>query len=477
MIKPVRFIIQRVPAARMRGMSLVETMVGMAISLFVMLALVAIYVNVARGNEELAKTNSLIENGRISLQIIEADLVHAGFWDGYLPRFDDLTASETPGDVASALPDPCTPYASWDGAYKTNLVAIPLQSTDVLWSGAGCLSPAAQRPGTDAVAIHYLETCIPGAANCDAPIANRLYFQNSTCAAEKLAGTASGGTASSITFNSASATNNAYSGAVIRTISGVGAGQFRSITDYNGSTRTATVSPNWSVAPNSTTVFALEYVLGTSAFPLHKRNCVGTGIPAALPVTAGTSADLRRFISNIYYVADLPHPDLPGETVPTLMRSQFDLAGGVLVQRAPVALIDGVESLRVEIGIDDVSETGAPVDFSGATQWADPATMTSPTNRGDGVPDRFVRCTTASPCTAADLINAVAVKLWVLARSREQSRDYVDAKQYCLGALDSAGACPADSIVAAVNDHYKRHVFSTSVRLVNVSGRRETPFP
>ena len=99
----------------MRGMSLVETMVGMAIALIVMLALVAVYVNVARGNEELAKTNSLIENGRISLQIIEGDLVHAGFWDGYLPRFDDLTASEIPGDVAIALPDPCTPYASWDG--------------------------------------------------------------------------------------------------------------------------------------------------------------------------------------------------------------------------------------------------------------------------------------------------------------------------------------------------------------------------
>jgi type IV pilus assembly protein PilW len=25
------------------------------------------------------------------------------------------------------------------------------------------------------------------------------------------------------------------------------------------------------------------------------------------------------------------------------------------------------------------------------------------------------------------------------------------------------------------NDHYKRHVFSTSVRLTNISGRRETP--
>jgi type IV pilus assembly protein PilW len=177
----------------------------------------------------------------------------------------------------------------------------------------------------------------------------------------------------------------------------------------------------------------------------------------------------------VYYVADVAHPDQADQIVPTLMRSELDLASGALTQRPPVALIDGIEALRIEVGVDDVSETGAAVDFTQPIDWEDPATMTSPTNRGDGVPDRLVHCDTATPCAVADLMNAVVVKLWVLARSRDTSAGYVDQKSYCLGTIDPAdGSCPQE--IPAANDHYKRHVFSTSVRLINVSGRRETPF-
>jgi type II secretory pathway pseudopilin PulG len=476
MTHPQRKQFDRHGIARARGMSLVETMVAMTISLVILLALVSVYVNVARSNEELSKANGLIENGRFSLQMIEGDLVHAGFWDGYLPQFDDLTTEDIPGDAATAVPDPCVPYALWNGTYKTNLVAIPVQTSDTLWAGLGCVSPLVKRAGTDAIAVHYLETCVPGDPGCDPIVAGRVYFQNSTCAAEKLAGTAAGATASTITFTSASNVTNLYRGAMIRQLSGPGIGETRSILSYNGGTLTATVTPNWLNVPAAGTTYALEYVLGTTSFPLHRRDCVGTGVPAGLPVTAGTLASRRRYVSNIYYVTDVVQG---GQTVPTLVRSQFSVVAGTPRHAAPERLIDGVEMLRVELGIDDVSETGEAVDFSVAIDWDDPATKATPKNRGDGSPDRFVRCTTATPCTPADLMNAVAVKIWVLARSRDQSLDYVDAKDYCLGTLDASGDCPADSIVAAadVEDNYKRHVFSTSVRMVNVSGRRETPFP
>jgi hypothetical protein len=39
------------------------------------------------------------------------------------------------------------------------------------------------------------------------------------------------------------------------------------------------------------------------------------------------------------------------------------------------------------------------------------------------------------------------------------------------------GSCPAANTIAAANDHFKRHVFTTSMRLSNISGRRETPEP
>jgi Tfp pilus assembly protein PilW len=460
-----------------RGVTLVELMISITISMLVLLALVSLYVNLARANDEMAKTNSLIENGRFALQVMENDLVHAGYWGGYLPQFDDLTAATAPGDIPTLLPNPCTPYASWDSFYKTSLIGIPVQASDVLWPGSGCTSPAVQRPGTDALVVRHLDMCVPGDVNCDALTAGRLYFQNSFCSAEKNAGTASGASSNTLVLGSgASSTNSAYVGVMIHTAGGTGAGQYRWINAYNGSTKTATLSTAWTVIPDNSTTYALEYVLGTSAYPLHKHDCVGTGAPATLPVTAGTIAERRRFVSNLYYIANAAHPDNAGEVVPTLMRSQLDVAAGVLSQRPPVALIDGIEAFRVEFGVDDVSETGDAVDFTQPIDWDDPTTMTTPTNRGDGAPDRFIHCTTAGPCAVSDLMNAVLVKVWVLARSRDTSRGYTDGKAYCLGSLDpDDGSCP--QLIAAANDQYKRHVFSTSVRLVNVSGRRETPFP
>jgi type IV pilus assembly protein PilW len=90
------------------------------------------------------------------------------------------------------------------------------------------------------------------------------------------------------------------------------------------------------------------------------------------------------------------------------------------------------------------------------------------------VPDEFIRCTDAVPCTAAQLANVVAVKLYVLARSRDTTPGYTDTKSYCLGEPNADGSCPAANAIAAANDQYKRHAFSTSVRLINISGRRET---
>jgi len=209
---------------------------------------------------------------------------------------------------------------------------------------------------------------------------------------------------------------------------------------------------------------ATSYKLATSSFTLHKRNCVGTGNPQALPITAGDIAEKRKFISNIYYVRD--YASIVGDGIPTLMLSQFDLVSGALAHQAAVPLIEGVEGFRVELGIDSLSDTGAAVNYADAVHWANAENLTSPTNRGDGVPDgAFIKCTSAIPCTAAQLANVVAVKLYVLARANSVSPGYTDTKTYALGS----------TTLGPYNDGFKRHVFSTTVRLNNVSGRRETP--
>jgi prepilin-type N-terminal cleavage/methylation domain-containing protein len=460
-----------------RGFTLVELMISMVISLLILAALVSVFVNTSSSNREMERTNALLENGRFATQLLQEELVHAGYWGGYLPEFDDLSSKVDPADAPSGIPDICQTYNTWNIAYRSNVLGIPVQSADVLPAGAGCLSPLSHKAGTDVLIVRHADTCVPGTTNCEPDTAGRLYLQSSLCTAEAAnAGTAQGAMSNTLTLSAnASSVNNIYAGLTLRTVDGTGAGQVNSITAYNGVTKVATMSSPWALIPDSTTTYAFEYVLGTGSFPLHNRDCVGTGTPATLPITAGTIAAKRLFISDLYYVHDFPHPDRPGETIPTLVRSRLDNVGGTLAQQAPVALIEGVEGFRVELGIDNRSDSGALTDYTAAIAWADPDTKTSPTNRGDGAPDEFVRCTTATPCTSAQLADVVAVKLYVLARSRDRTPGHVDDRSYCLGEYDIDGTCPAANTIAAANDGYRRHVFATSVRLINVSGRRETP--
>lgn len=151
-----------------------------------------------------------------------------------------------------------------------------------------------------------------------------------------------------------------------------------------------------------------------------------------------TEVPRRKLVVNIYYVAN-------SGGVPTLMRASF--ANGAF--SAPQPLIDGIEGFRVEYGIDDLGSNGLPI---------------SATNPPDGNADRYVSCPAAG-CSLAELQNVVAVKLHLLARNVDPTPGYVDNKSYALGPL----------AVAAALDNYKRHVFTTTVRLVNPSSRRETP--
>jgi type IV pilus assembly protein PilW len=368
--------------ARQAGLSLVELMVAMTISLLILAALVALFTNTSRSNREFARANSMIESGRLAVQVLEADVVHAGYWGTYVAAFDDQTASGVPTDAPTLVPDPCLAYnpANWNAAYVESLIGVPVEAYDDAAVCAGIITN--RLAGTDVLIVRHAENCVPGVGNCEAAVAGRLYFQDALC---------------------------------------------------------------------DTDLVAYVFDDDPAAFNLFKRDCV-------------TPAEQRRFMSTIYYVRD--YSETPGDGIPTLMRSEFDLAGGVLGQQAAVPLIEGINGFRVELGIDDLSETGDPVDYTEAVDWVDPDTRLSATNRGDGVPDaEFVHCTTAVPCTVADLTNVTAVRLYVLARTRETSQGFEDTKTYTLG----------DTVLGPYNDAFPRHLFVTTIRLPNILGRRITP--
>ena len=82
-------------------------------------------------------------------------------------------------------------------------------------------------------------------------------------------GTATAGAAGTITLAAgASAVDDFYNRCVIELTGATGQGQFRLITDYVGSTKVATVSPNWKVNPDATTTYTVH-----SDFVVTSKDC------------------------------------------------------------------------------------------------------------------------------------------------------------------------------------------------------------
>ena len=112
----LRLAAARSHRAAQAGLSLVELMVAMTISLVILAALVGLFTNTSRSNRETARANSMIESGRLSVQVLEADVLHAGYWGTHVSTFDDQTFDAAPDDAPTFVPDPCLAYdpAAWD---------------------------------------------------------------------------------------------------------------------------------------------------------------------------------------------------------------------------------------------------------------------------------------------------------------------------------------------------------------------------
>ena len=341
-----------------RGLTLVELLVAVALGLFILAALVALYVNVSRTNTEMSKTNQLIENGRFAMQLLQEDAAHAGFWG----PVEQLTAT--------AIPDPCQAFGAWPtGAardeYVNNLLAVPVQgySTGTPYATCGAaLATVVAR--SDVLFVRRASTCVVG-AGCDGAADTGPHIQVSGCRTE----------------------------------------------------------------PTPEPAYVLESTASMDARAprIRARNCA-------------TEVPRRKMVSNIYFVAN------GANGVPTLMRMSY--TNGTF--GAAQGLVEGIEAFKVEYGIDDLGSNGLPI---------------SATNPADGNADRYQACSAATPCTLNELGNVVALKLHLLVRNVEPTPGHTDDKGYTVGPL----------AIAAMNDNYKRHVFSTTVRLVNPSSRRETP--
>lgn len=151
-------------------------------------------------------------------------------------------------------------------------------------------------------------------------------------------------------------------------------------------------------------------------------------------------ADIRRFITHIYYVANNNNS---GDGVPTLKRAELK-AGSINIE----PLVEGIENLQFSYGLDSAG--------------------------GDGSIEEFVAAPEAhSSCSGADCVenlrNILAVDVSLISRSTEATPGHSDIKTYTLAA-DASGD---PQTFGPYNDEYKRHAYRTTVRLNNPAGRRE----
>jgi type IV pilus assembly protein PilW len=187
------------------------------------------------------------------------------------------------------------------------------------------------------------------------------------------------------------------------------------------------------------------YVMATDSdvstippFTLLKRDGSGNGCTA--PGYSPTNADRRKLISNLYYIGDDD----------TLRRSELDYESPSVVQQSAQVLVGGIEHMEVEYGVD-TDDDGSADSFT-----SDPATLS----------DWTVTRTSQVVDTAWEKwANVVAVQIHLLARSSDPTPGYTDTKTYQLGT----------TTLPPFNDGLSRHVYSSFMRLYNISGRRDRP--
>ena len=168
---------------------------------------------------------------------------------------------------------------------------------------------------------------------------------------------------------------------------------------------------------------ATAYIVAAqkSAFTLRNMACNAAG-------------DVRRYVTRIYYVAKCNECTGGGaDTVPTLKRAELT---GNTVTVTPLA--SGIEHIALEYGFD---------------------------TNNDGVPEVY-RTAPSGVAGAEDnkWENVVTARVYVLARTDDETPGPVPAKSYVMGLHGTLGPYA---------DKHKRKLFVTTAKLQNVAGPRE----
>lgn len=330
------------------GFSLIELLVAVALGVLILLALTILFARNTGNQSELERGLRQLENARFSFDMINEDLMHAGYFSDFSP--DSLATAPSYQN-----PDPCATLPGsmgWDTSVSPIQIPFPIQGI-AADTAVACLKN--RKAGTEAFTVRHADTGPTIAVT--AGDAKNLYIQVARCGSD---------------------------------------------------------NPRVIAA-------AVPAANPFDTFKLLQPDCV----------TSNNA--IRRLLQRTYYIADC-NDCSAGDGIPTLKR--VEMVDGEL---RTLAVAEGVENMQLEYGLDTNGNSIADV-F---------ATL------GSG------KLTGVAPYTWNNVLTA---RIHLLTRTTQTTAGHTDLRSYKVG---------PDVMVKTPSDGYKRILMTSTVRLVNVGGRRE----
>ncbi len=312
------------PRRHETGLTLIELMIAITISLVVLAALTAMFVTSSRARDEITRANQQIENGRYAMQVLSEDIALAGFMGRADLRAPGLTLWD-PGAPPTLSAAPALSFANnrLCGADDVNVMNALRQQAPLYIEGLNNVAAASMpadcttsgnfvggttmgnfKPGSDILVIRRTSTCTayPPPTACP-PVVGLPYFQVSLCPE--------------------SAPDQA-----LPHIATLGV-------EYTLQACPANCDSNRA---------ALEAV-----FNLNNRT-PGGGCSAA-----ANNAEVRRYLTHIYFI----------DNEEVLNRAELIADGGVR-KFTVVPIAEGIDNLQVQYGVDSAGGDGIPDSYEDA---------------------------------------------------------------------------------------------------------------
>lgn len=191
-------------------------------------------------------------------------------------------------------------------------------------------------------------------------------------------------------------------------------------------------------------------------FNLHSLGCT--------PSTPGAVSSVRKLLTRIYYVStcndcvnNLDNDSTTtGDGIPTLKMLELGIpsTGGTTLAMNLRTIAPGVDNMHLEYGIDTT-------DDGSIDAWV----VSNNDPRQTGTTGTAVTGMRLDGNSENRWEDVMAIKLFLVSRDTKKTNGYVDTKSFILGTKS----------VAAAGDAFRRKLVSSTIKLVNLAGRREAP--